>query len=61
MYKLCIYFFLYRHEKLQFKNKLYTLREERDIKPSAFSNLVSTTLYGKNLIKIRKKIWSLLL
>lgn len=34
-------------EKLRFRTSLYKLREERDIKPSVFSNLVSTLLYER--------------
>eukprot|EP01116_Phalansterium_solitarium_P006267 TRINITY_DN18577_c0_g1_i1.p1 TRINITY_DN18577_c0_g1~~TRINITY_DN18577_c0_g1_i1.p1 ORF type:complete len:206 (+),score=25.30 TRINITY_DN18577_c0_g1_i1:118-735(+) len=34
-------------ELLRFKTNLYKLREERDIRPSVFANLVSSTLYEK--------------
>lgn len=40
------------HEKLKFRTNLYKLREDRDIKPSAFANLVSSLLYEK-----RYAIW----
>lgn len=36
-----------RHQRFAFKHNLYKLREERDIKPSAFGQLVSATLYEK--------------
>lgn len=36
-----------RQQKFQFKHNLYKLREERDIKPSSFAQLVSTTLYER--------------
>lgn len=35
------------HEKLKFRLNLFKLREERDIKPSSFANLVSQMLYEK--------------
>jgi 20S proteasome subunit beta 3 len=35
------------YEKLKFRVNLYKLREDRDIKPSSFSNLVSNMLYEK--------------
>jgi len=34
-------------EKLKFKINMYNLKEERDIKPSSFANLVSNMLYEK--------------
>lgn len=34
-------------QRFTFKHNLYKLREERDIKPSSFGQLVSTTLYEK--------------
>lgn len=34
-------------EKLKFRVNLYKLNEDRDIKPSAFSNLVSSLLYER--------------
>ncbi|KAL6766565.1 hypothetical protein ACKKBG_A36545 [Auxenochlorella protothecoides x Auxenochlorella symbiontica] len=34
-------------QRFKFKHTLYKLREERDIKPSAFAQLVSATLYEK--------------
>eukprot|EP01117_Protostelium_nocturnum_P014211 TRINITY_DN5389_c0_g1_i1.p1 TRINITY_DN5389_c0_g1~~TRINITY_DN5389_c0_g1_i1.p1 ORF type:complete len:207 (+),score=48.67 TRINITY_DN5389_c0_g1_i1:118-738(+) len=33
--------------KILFRTKLYSLREEREIKPSVLSNLISTMLYEK--------------
>ena len=36
-----------RRQRFAFKHNLYKLREERDIKPSSFGQLVSTTLYEK--------------
>lgn len=36
-----------RHQKFTFKHNLYKLREERDIKPSSFGQLVSATLYER--------------
>lgn len=38
---------LYRHQKLVFRTNLYKLREEREMSPRVFGNLVSTTLYEK--------------
>jgi len=35
------------HERLKFKTNMFSLKEERDISPSQFANLVSTTLYEK--------------
>ncbi|GAB4816157.1 hypothetical protein N2152v2_003203 [Parachlorella kessleri] len=35
------------HQRFTLKHNLYKLREERDIKPSAFGQLVSATLYEK--------------
>jgi len=35
------------YQKLQFRVNLYTLREEREIEPKTFANLVSSTLYEK--------------
>lgn len=35
------------HQRFTFKHNLYRLREERDIKPSAFGQLVSATLYER--------------
>jgi 20S proteasome subunit beta 3 len=34
-------------QRFKFKHNLYKLREERDIPPAAFAQLVSTTLYEK--------------
>merc|ERR1712137_199490 len=34
-------------QKLKFKHNIYKLREERNIKPSTFGHLVSSTLYEK--------------
>ena len=34
-------------QRFAFKHNLYRLREERDIKPSAFGHLVSATLYER--------------
>lgn len=34
-------------QKFKFRLKMYELREERKIKPSAFANLVSSVLYAK--------------
>lgn len=36
-----------RSQRFAFKHNLYKLREERNIKPSSFGQLVSTTLYEK--------------
>ncbi|KAJ3615608.1 hypothetical protein Zmor_016284 [Zophobas morio] len=36
-------------ERIDFRLKLYTLRENREIKPKAFMNLVSSMLYEKRL------------
>ena len=36
-----------RQQKFTFKHNLYKLREERDIKPSSFGQLVSATLYER--------------
>ncbi len=40
-------FLFYRHQKLKFRHNLYKLREERNIKPSTFGELVSSMLYEK--------------
>ena len=34
-------------QRFAFKHNLYKLREERDIKPTAFGHLVSATLYER--------------
>jgi 20S proteasome subunit beta 3 len=34
-------------QRFKFKHNLFKLREERDIKPSAFGQLVSATLYER--------------
>ena len=36
-----------RFGRFAFKHNLYRLREERDMKPSTFGELVSSTLYEK--------------
>lgn len=36
-----------RHQKLVFKHNMYKLREERNMKPSTFAEMVSSTLYEK--------------
>ena len=36
-----------RHQKLKLRHNLYKLREERNIKPSTFGQLVSSMLYEK--------------
>lgn len=38
---------LCRYQKLKFRHNLYKLREERNIKPSTFGELVSSVLYEK--------------
>ncbi|MCO5587913.1 hypothetical protein L7F22_041865 [Adiantum nelumboides] len=35
------------HQRLQFRHKLYLLKEERNMKPETFTNLVSSILYEK--------------
>jgi 20S proteasome subunit beta 3 len=35
------------HQRLQFRHKLYQLREERDMRPETFASLVSAILYEK--------------
>ncbi|KAH7421057.1 hypothetical protein KP509_13G038700 [Ceratopteris richardii] len=35
------------HQRLQFRHKLYHLREERNMKPATFASLVSSILYEK--------------
>lgn len=35
------------YQRLVFKNNMYKLREERDIKPTTFGHLLSSTLYEK--------------
>eukprot|EP01111_Echinosteliopsis_oligospora_P018633 TRINITY_DN866_c0_g1_i1.p1 TRINITY_DN866_c0_g1~~TRINITY_DN866_c0_g1_i1.p1 ORF type:complete len:206 (-),score=57.50 TRINITY_DN866_c0_g1_i1:34-651(-) len=35
------------HQKLVFKNNLYKLREEREMSPRVFANMVASTLYEK--------------
>ena len=37
----------HRYQKLKFRHNLYKLREERNIKPSTFGELVSSMLYEK--------------
>ncbi len=34
-------------QRFKFKHNMYKLREERDIKPSAFGQMVSATLYER--------------
>ncbi len=38
------------YQKLKMRVNLYTLREEREIEPKTFSNLVSTMLYEKRYV-----------
>lgn len=45
-----LYIYIHSHQKFDFRTKLYELREERPIKPSVFSNLVSTMLYEKRYV-----------
>jgi hypothetical protein len=40
-------FLAHRQQHFIFKHNLYKLREERDMKPSTFGELVSSTLYEK--------------
>ncbi|KAJ6391688.1 hypothetical protein OIU77_025619 [Salix suchowensis] len=42
-----------RYQRLVFRHKLYQLREERDMKPETFANLVSAVL--------SEKVWSVFL
>ena len=37
----------YSQQKLDFRMKMYKLREERDMEPRVFANMVSTMLYEK--------------
>jgi 20S proteasome subunit beta 3 len=37
-------------EQLRFRTKLYKLREEREMKPSVFSKMVSSLLYSKRYV-----------
>ena len=37
----------FRYHRFKLKTNMYKLREERDIKPSTFGELVSSTLYEK--------------
>ncbi|MCO5587911.1 hypothetical protein L7F22_041863 [Adiantum nelumboides] len=37
------------HQRLQFRHKLYLLKEERNMKPETFANLVSSILYEKRM------------
>src|SRR3989338_5107287 len=43
------------HEKLKFRMNMYNLKEEREIKPSSFANLMSNILYEKRYVNIRIK------
>jgi 20S proteasome subunit beta 3 len=36
-----------RYQRLKFRHNLYKLREERNIKPSTFGEMVSSMLYEK--------------
>lgn len=46
-----IFFFNFsRYQRLVFRHKLYQLREERDMKPETFANLVSALLYEKRFV-----------
>lgn len=36
-----------RYHRFVFKHNMYKLREERDVKPATFSQMVSSTLYEK--------------
>ena len=38
---------MFRYQRFVFKHNMYKLREERNIKPSTFGQLVSSTLYEK--------------
>jgi 20S proteasome alpha/beta subunit len=40
-----------RYQRLVFRHKLYQLREERDMKPETFANLVSAVLYEKRFVQ----------
>lgn len=42
-----MYCSLRRRQRFNFKHNMYKLREERDIKPSTFAQMVSSTLYEK--------------
>jgi len=42
-----LFVFLFSYALLEFKINLFRLREGKDMKPSTFANLVSTTLYEK--------------
>ncbi len=44
---MSICFGICRYQKLKFRHNLYKLREERNIKPSTFGELVSSVLYEK--------------
>ena len=39
--------YMFRYQRFVFKHNMYKLREERNIKPSTFGQLVSSTLYEK--------------
>jgi hypothetical protein len=42
--------YICRYQKLKFRHNLYKLREERNIKPSTFGELVSSMLYEKRCV-----------
>ena len=46
-YKIPLSFTTFRSQKLEYRREMYKLRENRDIKPEAFMNLVSSMLYEK--------------
>lgn len=35
------------HETMEFKHNMYSLKEERDMKPSTFTGLLTHTLYER--------------
>lgn len=39
-----------RYHRFVFKHNMYKLREERDMKPATFSQMVSATLYEKRCV-----------
>ena len=46
-----------RYHRFVFKHNMYKLREERDMKPATFSQMVSATLYEKRCVAATRNIW----
>lgn len=49
---------MYSRERLRFRVNMYRMKEEREITPSTFTHLISSTLYEKRYVALNAETQS---